>query len=153
MKRLHPYYVTGLVEGEGSFYVGISPRKLEKVSWEVRPSFSLSQNKRNKKVVFKVKEFFGCGWIRPSKKDQTLKYEVRSLKDLSEKIIPHFEKYPLEGEKRKEFEIFKEVVRRMEKGKHLQKEGLREIVELVVKMTRNSRRIYSLKKLTTLLKV
>jgi hypothetical protein len=153
MKRLNPYYVTGLVEGEGSFYVGILPRKLGKVEWEVRPSFSLSQHKRNKKIVFKLKEFFSCGSIRPSKKDQTLKYEVRSLKDLREKIVPHFEKYPLEGEKGKEFEIFKKILRLMEEDKHLERGGLKEIIGLVRKMTRNSQRIRSLEKITTLLKV
>jgi len=152
MRNLDPYYITGFVEGEGSFYVGILPRSLEKVKWEVRPSFSLSQNKENKKTVFKLKEFFGCGWIRPSRKDNTLKYEVRSLRELDEKIIPHFEKYPLVGEKEKDFEILKKVVRLMIKGKHLEKEGLKEIIELALRMTRNPKRIKFLKKINTLLK-
>jgi hypothetical protein len=152
MRNLDPYYVTGFVEGEGSFYVGILPKNLEKVKWEVRPSFSLSQNKENKKILFKLKEFFGCGWIRPSRKDNTLKYEVRSLKELDEKIIPHFEKHPLVGEKEKDFEILKKVVRMMRKRKHLEKDGLKEIIELTLKMTRNPKRIKSLQKIYTLLK-
>lgn len=153
MKRLNPYYVTGLVEGEGSFYVGILPRKLGEVDFEVRPSFSLSQHKRNKDLVYKIKEFFGCGFVRPSIKDETLKYEVRDLESLKEKIIPHFEKYKLEGEKRKDFEIFKRIVGLMEERKHLKKEGLKEIIELVMKMTRNQKRKKKLMKIATLLKV
>lgn len=152
MKKLNPYYVTGLIEGEGSFYVGILPRKLGEVDWEVRPSFSISQSWRNRGIIFRLKEFFGCGFIRPSKKDNTIKYEVRSLKELREKILPHFEKYPLEGEKKKDFEIFKEILEMMEKKEHLKKDGLLRIIEKVIKMTKNEKRMRNLSKIATSLK-
>ena len=152
MKKLNPYYVTGLVEGEGSFYVGILPRKLGKVDFEVRPSFSLSQHKRNRSLLFKLKEYFGCGSIRFSKKDQTYKFEVRSLKDLKEKILPHFEKFPLEGEKERDFKILKEIVEMMERKEHLGRKGLLKIVELVEKMTESEKRKKFLQKVATSLK-
>ncbi len=152
MKRLHPYYVTGLTEGEGSFYVGILPRKLGNVDFEVRPSFSLTQHKRNRSVLFKLKEYFGCGSIRFSKKDQTYKFEVRSLNDLKEKILPHFEKFPLEGEKEKDFKILKEIVGMMERREHLERKGLLKIVELVEKMTESEKRKKFLQRIATSLK-
>ena len=144
--------MTGLVEGEGSFYVGILPRKLGEVDFEVRPSFSLSQHKRNRSILFKLKEYFGCGTIRFSKRDQTYKFEVRSLKDLKEKILPHFEKFPLEGKKKKDFEAFKEVVERMERREHLERGGLLKIVELVQTMTESEKRKKFLQKIATSLK-
>lgn len=147
MKKLNPYYVTGLVEGEGCFYVGILPRRLEQVDWEVRPSFSLSQSRKNREIVFKLKDFFGCGWIRPSKNDDTLKYEVKSLKELKEKIIPHFEKFPFEGKKRKDFKIFKEIIEMMDRGDHLNKEGLIKIIDRVIEMTESKKRKSSLIKI------
>ena len=152
MKKLNPYYVTGLVEGEGSFYVGILPRKLGKVDFEVRPSFSLSQHKRNRSLLFKLKEYFGCGSIRFSKKDQTYKFEVRSLKDLKEKILPHFEKFPLEGEKAKDFKVLKEIVEMMERKEHLERKGLLKIVELIERMTESEKRKKFLQKVATSLK-
>lgn len=152
MKKLNPYYVTGLVEGEGSFYVGILPKKLGEVEWEVRPSFSLSQSWKNRGIVFKLKDFFGCGFVRPSKRDNTVKYEVRGLRELKEKILPHFEKYPLEGEKRKDFKIFKEIIKMMERKEHLKKEGLLRIIGEAIKMTRNEKRIKILSKIITSLK-
>lgn len=153
MNKLNPHYVTGLVDGEGSFYVGILPRLLERVKWETRPSFSLSQNKENKRLVFLLKDFFDCGSIRPSKKDNTLKYEVRSLKDLSEKILPHFKKYPLTGQKSKDFNNFQEIILIMQKQEHLETKGLRKIVKLAITMTKNPRRLKFLKRILTLLKV
>ena len=82
-----------------------------------------------------------------------MKYEVRSLKDIENKIIPHFEKYQLEGKKKKDFDAFKKAVEIMKINKHLEKEGLIEIVSLVLTMTKNHRRIKSLKNIITLLKV
>ena len=150
--RLNPFYITGFTEGEGSFYVGILPRKM-KTGWEIRPSFSLSQNEKDTNLINSLIDFFGCGSVRPSKSDQTVKYEVRSLKDLQEKIIPHFEKYQLEGRKQKDFITFKKAIEIMKTNKHLEKEGLVEITNLALTMTKNPRRINSLKNILTLLKV
>ncbi len=151
MEKLNPYYVTGLVDGEGSFYVGVLPRSRNYVGWEARPSFSLSQNEENKKLVLQLKDFFRCGTIRSSKKDRMIKYEVRSFKDLSQKIIPHFDKYQLAGEKKKDYEIFKKAIGMISEEKHLKKNGLKEIAGLAIRMTKNPRRIKYLKNIITLL--
>src|SRR3989344_1488988 len=137
---LNPFYITGFTEGEGSFYVGILPRKM-KEGFEVRPSFSLSQNEKDKELIEALINFFGCGFVRYSKSDNTFKYEVRSLEDLQSKIIPHFEKYQLEGRKKTDFNTFKQVINLMNKNKHLKKDGLLEITSLALSMTKNLRRI------------
>ncbi len=152
MEKLNPFYITGFTEGEGSFYVGILPRKMN-TGWEVRPSFSLSQNEKDKVLVSSLVDFFGCGYVRYSKSDLTFKYEVRSLKDLCDKIIPHFEKYQLTGRKQNDFIAFKKAVEIMSTNKHLENEGLKEIVFLALSMTKNPRRIKNLQTILTLLKV
>jgi hypothetical protein len=65
------------------------------LGWEIRPSFSVSQNRDRAEVLEMLQKHFGCGTIRPDRSDQTLKYEVRSVSDLVERVVPHFEKYPL----------------------------------------------------------
>ena len=153
MEQLEPNYVTGLVEGEGCFHIGLQPRKTGGVDWQVRPSFSFAQNKKNKKLVFLVKDFFGCGSIRPSRVDQMLKYDVRSLVCLRDKLIPHFEAYPLSGEKAKDFQNFAQIVNLISAGRHTQKPGLRQIVTLILDMNIGAKRRKSLYKVLTLLKV
>jgi len=150
---LNPYYVTGFVDGEGCFCVSFSPKRSFKTGWEVRPSFSLSQDKKSRDILFKLKEFFGCGEIRPSKRDNTYKYEVRSLDNLIEKIIPHFEKYPLQTSKRKDYIIFKKVVFLMREKKHLSVEGIKEIAHILQKAPQTGKRIYDLKQFSELVKV
>ena len=150
--ELNPFYITGFTEGEGSFYVGILARKLN-AGWEVRPSFSLSQNEKDTKLIHSLIDFFGCGHVRPSKTDNTVKYEVRSLKDLQNKIIPHFEKYQLQGRKKQDFETFKKVIEIMKNNKHLERNGIMEIAEMALTMTKNPRRIKSLEIIIASLKV
>jgi len=72
-----------------------------------------------------------------------LKYETRSLNELLTKIIPHFEKFPLQSSKQKDFEIFKTVCQKMSKGEHLTKNGIIEIAELVSKMNLSGKRDYN----------
>ena len=72
-------YISGYADGEGCFTVSISPRKKLRAGWEVRPSFSVSQNGDRAEVLYAIQAYFGCGSIRPDRSDQTLKWEVRRL--------------------------------------------------------------------------
>ncbi len=141
---LDPNYITGFVDGEGSFSVSISPRNFQNVKWEVIPSFSISQHKRNRGILFKIKNYFGCGTIRPNRKDKTYKYEVRCLEELDKKIIPHFKKYPLQTNKKVDFEIFTKVIEIMKEKKHLTPDGLKEIIELLKKLPPERKRKYKI---------
>ena len=152
MDKINPYYITGFVEGEGSFYVGVLPRAKNNSKWEIRPSFSLSQNIRSANLVYLMKDFFCCGTIRVSKRDNTLKYEVRDLISLNQTILPHFCKYPLKGEKQKDFEAFEKIIFIMNEKRHLDKNGVREIAKIARSMSRNPKRIKFLDHATTLLK-
>src|ERR687892_349328 len=104
--RLDPWYVTGLAEGEGCFCISFAIRPRLKVGLEARPSFSLSLNERDRELLEGLQAFFGCGWIRESRSDRTFKYEARSVRDLVDVIVPHFETYPLRGAKRCSFSGF-----------------------------------------------
>lgn len=107
---------------------------------EARPSFSLSLNERDRKLLEDLQAFFECGWIRRSKSDRTFKYEARSVGDLVRSIVPHFERYPLRGAKARSFEGFSRVCQMIEQGDHLERGGLREIVRVAYEMNLGKRR-------------
>jgi len=132
--ELDGWYVTGLSEGEGCFQVTFALRKRWKVGIETRPSFSLSLNQKDLHLLQSVQKFFGCGGIRYSRADRTYKYEVRSIRDLVRKIIPHFERYPLQGAKREDFERFASICQKVHANLHLNREHLREIIDLAYAM-------------------
>jgi hypothetical protein len=136
-------YISGYADGEGCFTVSIAPRASLRVGWEVRPSFSVSQNGDRAEVLQLIEATFGCGTIRPDCSDRTLKWETRRLEDILDRVIPHFEHYPLLSGKRSDFERFAAICRLMADGAHRSRDGLIEIVELVRVMNPSGRRRYS----------
>src|SRR5437763_13448919 len=135
-------YISGYIDGEGCFTVSISPRAKLVAGWEVRPSLSVSQNGDRAEVLYAIQSHFGCGYIRPDRSDKTLKWESRRLEDLLERVIPHFEKYPLLSGKRQDFERFAAVCRLQATGAHRTKDGLVRIVQLTRGMNPSGRRRY-----------
>ena len=133
-------YISGYADGEGCFTVSISPRAKLLAGWEVRPSFSVSQNGDRAEVLHALQAYFGCGSIRPDRSDKTLKWETRRLEDLLGRVIPHFERYPLLSGKRLDFERFAAVCRLQAAGAHRTKVGLIEIVELARGMNPSGKR-------------
>ncbi len=123
------WYITGFADGEGCFSISFNRRAKLKTGIEVRPSFSIAQNKRSLQVLKDIHTYFGCGAIRFSKRDQMYKYEVRSIGDLRKRIIPHFQKYPLRTSKAHDFEIFVEVCDLIFKSYHLNSEYLGRIIQ------------------------
>ena len=137
-----PSYISGYVDGEGCFTVSISPRPTLLVGWEVRPSISVSQNGDRPEVLLAIQKYFSCGTLRPDRSDRTLKWEIRSLPLLIDRIIPHFKMYPLQSGKQRDFELFADVCKRMTRGAHRTTEGLREIVRLASRMNPSGKRGY-----------
>ena len=106
-----PSYISGYVDGEGCFTVSISPRPTLRSAGRCRPSLSVSQNGDRSEVLLAIQEHFGCGTLRPDRSDKTLKWEVRSLPVIIERVIPHFQRYPLQSGKQRDFELFADICR------------------------------------------
>lgn len=136
-------YVTGFVDGEGSFLVSFTLRKRMKTGIEVRPSFTISQNKRDYQILLRIKTFFGIGGIRFNRRDDCYKYEVRSLKDLNKIVIPHFRRYPPQTSKRDSFIRFTQICKLIQNNQHLTKGGITTIINLAYQMNNLGARRYS----------
>jgi len=149
--KLEPMYVTGLVEGEGSFSVSFNFRNKLAVGIETRPSFSISLNEKDVDLLKGVRDFFQCGGIRYSWTDRTYKYEVRSIQDLMHKIIPHFKRYTLKGRKLRDFESFVKICEMVHANLHLNKKQLRKIIELAHTMNPSGKRKYRMDELLKVL--
>lgn len=134
------WYVTGFVDGEGCFSISFNTRNKLKTGVEVRPSFAVGQNRRSLPAMQKMQAYFGCGAIRFSRHDQTYKYEVRSIGDIRKRVIPHFQKYPLQTSKLEDFAIFAWICDEIAAGKHLNKEGLQAIIDRAYNMNESGKR-------------
>jgi hypothetical protein len=142
-KALPPQYLSGYVDGEGCFTVSFSRRPKLRIGWETRPSFSVSQNADRAQVLYAMLSYFGAGHLRRDPANKTLKYEVRDLNDLIDKVVPHFEVYPLLSDKQHDFLLFGRICRMIRKGMHHTSGGLATIVALAYQMNPSGVRRYA----------
>ena len=140
-------YLSGFVDGEGCFYVGFGRRYDLPLKWQIITEFHLSQNPGGKNVLEEFSNRLNCGYVKlnhpGNSKDKSWVLVVKDRKDLREKIIPFFKKYPLHTSKRVELIIFENVLSVIEGKEHLVKEGFRKIVDLVFKNPRVTNKRYS----------
>ena len=140
LRRELANYISGYVDGEGCFSVSFSKRDRLLIGWEVKPSFCVGQNYDRREVLDLMMSYFNSGHIRRDWSDRTLKYEVRKLDDLLNKVIPHFEKFPLKSAKQKDFLRFAEICRQMKSLEHHKIGGLRTILKNAYEMNGSSKR-------------
>jgi hypothetical protein len=133
-------YLSGYADGEGCFCVTFNRSRRHKFGWEIRPSFSVSQNGDRAEVLELFRTRLGCGTLRPDRSDRTMKFETRSVSDLATKIVPHFERYPLRSRKQNDFKRFAAIVQLMHSGAHLSQAGFAEIVHLSAALNSSSKK-------------
>jgi LAGLIDADG endonuclease len=102
---------------------------------KVLPIFSIHLHGRDVALLHLIKSYFGVGTIRTNKRTGSCLYSVRSLTDLTNVIIPHFDKYPLLTQKRADFILFKSIVQLTNNDEHLT-EGIGKIVSIKASMNK-----------------
>ena len=94
--KLDAQWITGFVDGEGCFHVGINSHHEMTAGFQVLPEFTVVQHERDVQILHALKAYFGCGVVRVNHGDR-MAYRVRSLKHLLEHIVPFFVEQNLAG--------------------------------------------------------
>jgi hypothetical protein len=136
---LNPWYIAGLIDGEGCFCVSISKHQSSKYGFEARLMFEVEMIIEDKPLLESLQETLGCGNIyilnyerygwRPH-----VKYAVKNIKDIEKKVVPFFKKYSLQGKKKKDFEFFCQAAEMFSKKEHLSFEGIEKLRNFQSKM-------------------
>ena len=137
--KLDAQWITGFVDGEGCFHVGINPHREMTAGFQVLPEFTVVQHERDVQVLHALKAHFGCGVVRVNHGDR-MAYRVRSLKHLLEHIVPFFVEHPLKTKKNVDFLKFRDVLLLMEAGEHLTGDGIERIRSIARQMNRGHSR-------------
>ena len=66
--KLDPNFVSGFIDGEGSFSVTFIKDKSYKSGWQIKTSFSIGLHKKDLALLEKFKIYFGVGGISASHK-------------------------------------------------------------------------------------
>lgn len=137
--KLHPLYVTGLSDGEATFSLKFIKRSANRTGFHLQLIFRIELHCRDALILNKVQFFFGVGNFRIQKSNNRSTiaiYCVESIKDLTNVIISHFDKYPLLTQKRADFELLKQIVLMMDNKEHLTMQGLKKIVSIRASLNR-----------------
>lgn len=134
-------WIVGFVDGEGTFSVSINKNHTTSSGWQIFPEFVITQGAKSLETLQNIEKYFGCGKIyvnrrKDNHREDLYRYCVRSLKDLDEKIIPFFQKYPLQTAKRNDFESFVKIIFAMKSKLHFAPDGVKEIAEIIQTMNR-----------------
>ena len=143
-ERLNASWIVGFTDGEGCFHISINKLSGMSLGWQVLPEFRIVQHEKDEEVLHQIKNYFGFGSIEINNFDENATrkgFRVRGLENLNN-IVKFFEENPLRTTKKKNFEIFKEVIQMMNNKKHLTKEGLDKIAELISGMNRKPKLKY-----------
>jgi hypothetical protein len=137
--NLSAEWITGFVDGEGCFHVGVARHADMRVGYQVLPEFTIVQHERDVQLLHAIKAYFGCGVVRRNHGDR-MAYRVRDHRHLMEHIVPFFAQHPLKTRKRVDFEKFRRVVLLMNAGDHLKAEGVEAIRLIAAQMNRGASR-------------
>jgi hypothetical protein len=84
---LNPLFVTGLIDAEGCFHLGLTINDKYKLNYQVALMFTMSLHEKDKDFLILLKFFFGVGNITKHG-SSTLQYRIRTIKDLFILISP-----------------------------------------------------------------
>ena len=137
--KINPYWVSGFVDGEGTFYVGINANNTMKSKFQVLPEFRIVQHEKDIALLHALKKFFGAGVVRINH-DTRYELRIRSLEHINKLVIPHFDKYPLLTQKKFNFIKFRKIINLMNQDKHLEVDGIKDIINIAAKMNRKDKK-------------
>lgn len=139
---INPYWLSGFVDGDGSFYVSLVKDSSRKLGFAVNPTFSIIQNSKDLILLKNIIGFLECGSIA----NDTIginSVRVSNFINLSTKIIPFFKKYNLRTSKQLDFIKFNEILNIISKKDHLTLNGFNQIKSITLTMNNNRRKSFS----------
>jgi len=108
----------------------------------VQLNFFIKVKQIDKEMLEKVRDTLACGAVyfqheTRANHTQCYRYTVNSHRDIFGKIIPFFQKYPLQSNsKQNSFKVFCEIAKMVKCGIHHKRKGIEKIQQLKKNMNR-----------------
>jgi len=120
-------WLSGFVTAEGCFMVGLSKSKMS-TGYQIYLSFIITQHIRDELLMKNLIDYLGCGKL--TRKRDVYEFQIFKFIDITDKIIVFFEKYPILGDKAKDFSDFCYVADLMKNKVHLTEDGVAKIQKI-----------------------
>jgi len=131
---IHPWVWSGLIDGEGSFGIIVDRNKTRKLGWRSQLKFQIGLHTKDLNVLQLLQQYLGgIGSIHLARNREIVNYSIDSIEDLN-KLMDHFEKYPLLTQKAADLLLFKQAIKLVNDKAHLTVEGLNQIINIKASM-------------------
>jgi hypothetical protein len=130
--NLNPWFITGFVDAEGCFSIGVYKNNKYEIGYQVQAIFQISLHDKDKELLFKIQSYFGGINIKKHGKN-SIYFRITSLKNFKF-VVSHFDKYLLISKKWAEYVLFKQALNLIKNKKHLTTEGFKEILSIKASM-------------------
>jgi len=141
-ERLLPQWLQEVPENIGWYLAGFVDGDGHRLGWQVQLTFNVAQ--RDITNLELLKQHLQCGRLQ-NRADGVHYFVVGDYRSISNRVIPFFGKFSFQSEsKQRNFSLFKQISILMDQGKHLDPDGLHEIVAIREKLNegRGRRRKY-----------
>jgi hypothetical protein len=133
-RLIHPWMWSGLIDGEGSFSIIVDRNKIRKLGWRSQLKFQIGLHTKDLNVLQLLQQYLGgIGSIHLARNREIVNYSIDSIEDLN-KLMDHFEKYPLLTQKAADLLLFKQAIKLVNDKAHLTVEGLNQIINIKASM-------------------
>ena len=120
-KITDPYWLAGFTTAEGCFLIRVIDRS--NGSTQVRLQFKLTQHLRDEQLFKSIVDYLGCGKIYVN--ERSVDFIVTKFNDITDKLIPLFREYPIQGIKHLNYLDFVKVSQLMKSDLHLTLKGIK----------------------------
>ena len=105
-KHIDPNWIVGFTEGNGSFKIDVPES-----AFPIKLGFKIILHENDKQLLALIIRYFNCGTpeIQRNGGSSYKIYTVTNFEDISNNIITFFQKYPLQGMKRLDLDLFIKV--------------------------------------------
>ena len=99
-----------------------------RLGWRVDLVFQIHE--KDLELLKSIQAYFGGVGVITKPHRNMCAFRITSPEEISQKVLAHFDKYPLITKKYADYLLFKEITLIMLQGGHLNKEGLQTIVNI-----------------------
>lgn len=135
--KLNPYWITGFTDAEGCFLLLVRKSPKCNTGWQIEPNFTINLHARDKNLLHLIHNYFeGVGRIS-KERNSCCDFTIGCLDQIITKVLPHFDKYPLNTQKHSDYLLFKKAVLIIKERKHLTFGGLQNIINIRASINRS----------------
>jgi hypothetical protein len=131
-------FLSGFALGEGSFMLVCRKRDRQARRFRISAAFNVSQQDRVPLDL--VQEVLACGALRQAGNGGWY-WEVNRLSDLSDRVVPFFDRFPIVGVKAEDYRLWRSAVLLLSAGR-LSDQDYRQVLALRERMNRGGKRRY-----------